>query len=445
MYSRCANRTTKGSGIIVSVDFLAIPNSDFCRQAAMVKSCCAVGCSNRASKGSGISFYRFPSDPERRSKWIAAVKRENWEPSEHSWICSAHFIDGKSDDPLSPDYVPSIFNHVPSPMKRKRASALKDYHRRKRASSTRLETIRMETSRQLLTQSDSSTSIVTSNSSNTSPLLLQDTHINKYTQTGLVITTSIHTQSEMTLDTLGNLEEEHAKLIKGKMATQLSEQSLERDDSKVKFYTGLPSFVTLKILFDFVNPYAREHHRSALTNFQQFLLILMKLRLNLLDQDLAYRFGVSQPTVSRIIKKWVDILYVCLKPLVMWPERGELGKTMPEDFKRAFPKCVCIIDCFEVFCERPRDLMARAQTYSHYKHHNTVKFLIGITPQGVISFVSKGWGGRVSDKHLTENCGILNHLLPGDQILADRGFNVQESVGMYCAEIKVPPFTRGKK
>jgi predicted transcriptional regulator len=62
----------------------------------------------------------------------------------------------------------------------------------------------------------------------------------------------------------------------------------------------------------------------------------MKLRLNLLDQDLAYRFGVSQPTVSRIIKKWVDILYVCLKPLVMWPERGELGKTLPEDFKRHF-------------------------------------------------------------------------------------------------------------
>ena len=56
--------------------------------------------------------------------------------------------------------------------------------------------------------------------------------------------------------------------------------------------------------------------------------------------------------------------------------------------------------------------MARAQTYSNYKHHNTVKFLIGITPQGVISFVLKGWGGRVSDKHLTatENCGLLSHL-----------------------------------
>ena len=118
---------------------------------------------------------------------------------------------------------------------------------------------------------------------------------------------------------------------------------------------------------------------------------------------------------------------------------------MPLTIKKHFPKCVCIIDCFEIFSERPSDLMARAQTYSHYKHHNTVKFLIGISPQGVISFVSKGWGGRVSDKHLTENCGLLNHILPGDQILADRGFNVQESVGFYCGEILVPPFTRGKK
>ena len=74
-----------------------------------------------------------------------------------------------------------------------------------------------------------------------------------------------------------------------------------------------------------------------------------------------------------------------------------------------------------------------------------VKFLIAIVPQGVISFVSKGWGGRASDKHITENSGILSHLLPGDQILADRGFNVEETAGLYCAEVKIPPFTRGKK
>ena len=76
----------------------------------MVKSCCAVSCSNRSSKGSTLAFCRFPTDPERRAQWIAAVGRKNWKPTEYTWLCGAHFIGGKkSNDPLSPDYVPSVF------------------------------------------------------------------------------------------------------------------------------------------------------------------------------------------------------------------------------------------------------------------------------------------------------------------------------------------------
>jgi hypothetical protein len=71
--------------------------------------------------------------------------------------------------------------------------------------------------------------------------------------------------------------------------------------------------------------------------------------------------------------------------------------------------------------------------------------LIGIAPQGVITFISKGWGGRVSDVYITENCGILDHAVAGDRILADRGFNIPDSANMYCAEVKLPPFTKGKK
>ena len=33
--------------------------------------------------------------------------------------------------------------------------------------------------------------------------------------------------------------------------------------------------------------------------------------------------------------------------------------------------------------------------------------------------MSKGWGGCTSDKHLTEQCGILDHPLLGDRVLAD--------------------------
>ena len=50
----------------------------------------------------------------------------------------------------------------------------------------------------------------------------------------------------------------------------------------------------------------------------------------------------------------------------------------------------------------------------------------------------------MSDVNLTEECGLLRKLLPGDVVLADRGFTIQESAGMHCAEVKTPPFTRGK-
>ena len=50
----------------------------------------------------------------------------------------------------------------------------------------------------------------------------------------------------------------------------------------------------------------------------------------------------------------------------------------------------------------------------------------------------------MSDRHLTENCGILENLLPGDLVLADRGFNIHDAAGLYCAEVKLPPFTNGK-
>ena len=60
------------------------------------------------------------------------------------------------------------------------------------------------------------------------------------------------------------------------------------------------------------------------------------------------------------------------------------------------------------FIDRPSNLIARAQTLSSYKHHNTIKVLIGISSQGKITFITKAWGGRTSDKFLTENCGFLD-------------------------------------
>ena len=85
--------------------------------------------------------------------------------------------------------------------------------------------------------------------------------------------------------------------------------------------------------------------------------------------------------------------------------------------------------------ERPASLVVRAEL----QKQNTVKFLIGIMPQGPVAFISKGWGGRASDLYITENRGLLQKLSPCDMVLADRGFTVQDSAGLYCAEVCIPP------
>ena len=47
-------------------------------------------------------------------------------------------------------------------------------------------------------------------------------------------------------------------------------------------------------------------------------------------------------------------------------------------------------------------------------------------------------------KFLTENCGFLDKLLPGDVVMADRGFTVNESVGLKQAKLIIPAFTKGR-
>ena len=125
------------------------------------------------------------------------------------------------------------------------------------------------------------------------------------------------------------------------------------DDEKVKFYTGLPSFDILKTTFEFIKPFVTRRCLT-LTLFQEFILVLMKLRLDVPFQDLAYRFDISLSTVSRIFLAWMIVMDMRLSPLINWPEREDLWRTMPKCFQYSFGKKTTVtIGCFEVFIERP--------------------------------------------------------------------------------------------
>lgn len=70
---------------------------------------------------------------------------------------------------------------------------------------------------------------------------------------------------------------------------------------------------------------------------------------------------------------------------------------------------------------------------------------MGISPQKAIIFFSSAWGGWTSNKYIVQNSGFLENLLSSNVVLADQEFNVKEEVELYCAEIKLHAFTKGKK
>ena len=264
-------------------------------------------------------------------------------------------------------------------------------------------------------------------------------------ETGIATQTDIDSVAfDSMVNELSHLQAQNDEM-KQKLITQVpySSEFFTGNDEKVKFFTGLGSYVVLMSLFNYLENALPA--KASLTKFQCLILTLMKLRLNLSNLFLSFHFNVSPSTVSRVFNDFVDVMYIRLKPLIHWPDREMLRKTMPMQFRKHFgKKCAVIIDCFEVFIETPSSVKSSCETWSSYKHHNTVKFLIGITPQGVISFISKSWGGRTSDKHVTEQSGFLDKILPGDLILADRGFNIESSVGTMSAQVKIPAFTKGK-
>ena len=189
-----------------------------------------------------------------------------------------------------------------------------------------------------------------------------------------------------------NLRQENRELRAQLNRGSLEEDGFRDDNDKVRFFTGIPSFVIMTTVFAMVIPFVKASRK--LSPFQMCLLTCM--RMNLSIQFLGYLFGVSSSSVSRTFYDVLTVRHTRLVPLlILWPERDILKMSMPMSFGSKFSKCACIIDCFEICIVRPSDLKARAQTYSTYKSHKTMKFLIGITPQGSISFISKGWGGAV--------------------------------------------------
>ena len=70
--------------------------------------------------------------------------------------------------------------------------------------------------------------------------------------------------------------------------------------------------------------------------------------------------------------------------------------------------------------------------------------MLRITSAGTISFISKSYGGAASDRYINETCGIVEKLQFGDNLMADKGFNMNDLLVSTGSSLIIPPILRDK-
>ncbi|XP_026116957.1 uncharacterized protein LOC113095799 [Carassius auratus] len=406
--------------------------------------CCVPGCRSFSRQNKdNTSFHKFPQDRELQKKWIVKIRRDigpNFQITKNTRVCSKHFSPECFSRTLTgirklkEGSVPSVFTWTQQPNERKTLRSQEKWH---------LEEEHEE--------DESSTKDGPSN---------EECHVTEMPNTDHDYCVEPMTTEEKLVaaqEDISRLSAENEAL----RSNQFGIQNFMGNPKLIQFYTGFPDYDTVRAVFLALQPTAQsmaswaQVQRINQTNqhslrvgfqaqhlslFNQFFLFLCRIRLGLLEQDLAVRFSVSQSTVSRICVTWANYLYFMLGSLPIWPSRSAVDELMPEYFKALYPKTRVILDCTEIRVQSASSKVLNSETYSHYKGTTTLKSLVGISPDGSMTFVSSLYTGSISDKEITKSSGILNLLEEGDAVMVDKGFLIKDLLDEINATVVIPPF-----
>ncbi|KAL5010708.1 hypothetical protein ScPMuIL_013013 [Solemya velum] len=374
-----------------------------------------------------ISLHKFPQDSKLQRIWIqrcrTVMKDFKW--TAHKLLCSLHFIGSRG--PTKAHNIPSIFP---------------------RADGT--EKLFLDVSVHLHDYASG-------------PIQLPKKFRNIATQTyNEVDMRAVETQTCFKVMVDAGTQASSGESKDFSEQTRLPDlvyEDIRHDDSKIIFYTGIPDKVTFDALFDEMSDASEKTSSNgkstsdekaggrprSLRLIDEFLMVLMRLRLGLLVDDLSARFCISASACSRVLNSWINYLDSKLHFLIMWPSKDAVEHNMPKLFRDKFPNTRVIIDCTEIRTETPSSTKLKTVLYSDYKSHMTYKSLVGISPSGHVTFVSDLWGGGISDKQITKQSGLIELCESGDAIMADKGFLISDLTTPRGVKLIIPPFKKAHK
>ena len=393
-------------------------------------TCCVPGCFSNSKRDVNLSFYGFPKENNLRKRWLHKISRKNFSPSTGHRVCSLHFEGGKK---TYMNNVPVIFplakSHPrPSPKPRRKVIL----HRPSTSNQETPPTFNLAASS--TTENDESER--------------DDTQ----------------QQIERLREELKNVLRLKESLEHDLFVIKFGLRRFKDSDKDMSYYTGL-TYGQFVALFKFLNAHDICHRpnywgsdyakiqlpesekrgqKRSLEPEDELFLTLCRLRVNIPEKVLADNYNMSVSEVSRIFATWLDLLYSRLIQLPVWATKKTNEETVPEVFQQKYPLTRVILDCTELFIEKPSCFRAQSDTYSTYKSHNTAKGLVAIAPNGALTFISDLYGGHCSDKTIVEHCGILQLLEEGDSVMADRGFEIQDLLAPRKVYLNISPFMRSK-
>lgn len=151
-------------------------------------------------------------------------------------------------------------------------------------------------------------------------------------------------------------------------------------------------------------------------------MIFIKFKHDLSFIVLSILFKNIAPESCRLIYiTMIPKLASILNSVIYWPSKHEISCNIPYCFEK-FKKTRVIIDCTEIAVQKPKCLTCLIRTYNNYKSTFTIKFLIGISPGGLITFISQPYRGRASDKIIFEQSGLIEIMENGDAFMVAKDF-----------------------
>ncbi|CAH2087126.1 unnamed protein product [Euphydryas editha] len=397
--------------------------------------CAATGCNNNGN-------HSFPKDLRIRRLWEKALKRRNFKAKNSSRLCSEHFIESDYEGVSSSTGLPQVHRYlkktaIPTVFAWKKPTTAASIAREQRY-------LKRNSRKKLVFPSTSATEIDTN-----IPSVLEDT-IEVLSQVP-----DFQVEVELMTSPAQEIRVAPPPSTPNTVSTQtphlfrfFSSDDMLSDARSILFYTGLEDIAKFNLVFSTLLPMAHHlnYRGSQVINISvmdQFLLMLVKLRRNKPDFEMAKMFGISTTAVGNIFVTWVNFVYELWKKIDIWPSRSLVNYYMPDLFKQYHPATRVIIDSTEIPISKPKNPTAQQATFSSYKHHNTIKFLVGATPGGLISFCSDGYAGSTSDRQITERSSLLAVSDEKDAIMADRGFDVQDLFEQKDVAIYTPTFLKG--